>query len=201
MTTSTQAQDGDLLRRLSELQRELAKLRRQVQPERTRASLPAGRFPALTLNIGEELYAVPLEIVREVIRAVWITPVPEVPEALLGAINLRGKIVPVIDARRRVGLPASAVELDTPIAILAPPSGAVGVVVDRVLDLISLDGARLEIATGPLADAQCVAGMVPGPDDEIIQLLDVHRLLEPAYGVELPETLPTRPLEAREVDA
>ncbi|MDF1563351.1 MAG: chemotaxis protein CheW [Deltaproteobacteria bacterium] len=186
----TPPQDQALLRRLAELEDELAKLRRQVQPERTRESLPAGRFSALTLNIGTELYAVPLAMVREVIRAVWITPVPEVSESILGAMNLRGRIIPVIDARKRVGISAPKLDLQTPIAILAPVTGEVGVVVDRVLDLISLDGDRLEVATGPLAAAQCVAAMAPGPDDEIIQILDLYQLLQPTYELELPEELP-----------
>ncbi len=67
-----------------------------------------GKF--LTFTLGNEEYGVPVLKVREIIKVMDITQVPQVPPHVLGVINLRGKVIPVIDLRRKFGFAAT----DTP---------------------------------------------------------------------------------------
>ncbi|MGE5403596.1 MAG: chemotaxis protein CheW, partial [Candidatus Saccharibacteria bacterium] len=62
-----------------------------------------GKF--LTLTLGNEAYGIPILKVREIIGMMGITHVPKMPEFVKGVINLRGKIIPVIDLRLKFGLP------------------------------------------------------------------------------------------------
>src|SRR3954467_1394979 len=64
----------------------------------------AGKY--LTFALGNEEYGVPVLKVREIIKVMDITQVPQVPDYVLGVINLRGKVIPVIDLRRKFGFPA-----------------------------------------------------------------------------------------------
>jgi purine-binding chemotaxis protein CheW len=95
----------------------------------------------LSFQIGSQLYAAPLVQVSEVIRAGELTPVPGAAADLLGIRHLRGRIVPVLDGRLRLGLP------DTPAAdparvrvvMLSHGSHQVGLRVDEVGELLSTD--------------------------------------------------------------
>lgn len=69
------------------------------------AALP-GKY--LVITIGGEAYAIPVTKVRQIVRLLPITPVANMPEHVRGVINLRGKIVPLVDLRRRFGLPTAA---------------------------------------------------------------------------------------------
>ena len=68
------------------------------------ASWLGGKY--LTFTLGNEEYGLPVLKVREIIKVMDITQVPQVPEHVLGVINLRGKVIPVIDLRRKFGFPS-----------------------------------------------------------------------------------------------
>src|ERR1700753_1163841 len=70
--------------------------------DETRGSA-AGKY--LTFVLGGNAYGIPILKVREIIRLLEITPIPRMPDYVRGVINLRGKIVPVIDLRMKLGLP------------------------------------------------------------------------------------------------
>src|SRR6185295_4909403 len=59
----------------------------------------------LTFMLGREEYGLPVLKVREIIKALEVTRVPQVPDHVLGVVNLRGRVIPVIDLRRKFGLP------------------------------------------------------------------------------------------------
>jgi purine-binding chemotaxis protein CheW len=133
----------------------------------------------LSFRIGAQLYAARLAEVSEVIRDQELTPVPGAAADLLGVRHLRGRIVPVMDGRRRLGLPArpEADPLAVRIVMLAHAGQPLGLKVDAVGELIDSHG--LEIAPPPPGrarrDDDPVSGVLPWRDG-FVALLDARRL-------------------------
>ncbi len=132
----------------------------------------------VTFRIARETYALDVLRVREVLRSAEVVPVPGAPDSVLGVINLRGSIVPVVDARHRLGLePAPP---DTPSRVLIMESGwqAVGLRVDSVADVTNVTPDECE-APPPMGhgeQSRCLRGVVRR-DDEFMILVDVDDLL------------------------
>jgi purine-binding chemotaxis protein CheW len=117
--------------------------------EQNEALPPPGKY--LTFALGQEEYGLPVLKVREIIKIMEITAVPQVPAHVKGVINLRGKVIPIIDLRLKFGLPAAEptertciivvdVELDTRRILL-------GIVVDSVSEVLNV--AKDEIEATP----------------------------------------------------
>jgi purine-binding chemotaxis protein CheW len=102
----------------------------------------------LTFTLGNEEYGVPVLKVREIIKVMDITQVPQVPPHVLGVINLRGKVIPVIDLRRKFGFPSLEYSDRTCIVVadvdLAPGTAMMGIVVDSVSDVLSVTDAEID---------------------------------------------------------
>ena len=96
----------------------------------------------LTFRLGDETFALDITRVREVLDLINITKVPRTPEFMLGVINLRGNVVPVIDLRLSLGMPPSAATVDTCIIIVEAQMGAeqllVGVLADAVQEVVEI---------------------------------------------------------------
>jgi Chemotaxis signal transduction protein len=133
----------------------------------------------LSFRIGTQLYAAPLVDVSEVIRDGDITPVPGAAADLLGVRHLRGRIVPVLDGRRRLGLPAlpPVDPVTVRIVMLTHAGQLVGVLVDAVGELLCSDG--IDIAPPPPGRASRPDDPVSGVlswQDGFVALLDVRQL-------------------------
>ena len=114
----------------------------------TRTSPAPGVERLVVLALGGVDYGVRLEDAREVLRMVALVPVPGAPPWMLGIIDLRGRLVPVVDARVRLGATAAEIGLSTPILIVDSSIGLAGLVADAVTGVATLDGS----AVGALAD-------------------------------------------------
>lgn len=90
----------------------------------------------LTFNLDKEIYAFNVHQIREVLDYTSITKVPRTPDFMSGVINLRGRVVPVIDLRIKFGLPAKEVTVDTSIVVIEvvidEEEAVIGVLVDSV---------------------------------------------------------------------
>jgi len=133
----------------------------------------------LSFHIGTQLYAAPLAEVSEVIRAGELTPVPGAAADLLGIRHLRGRIVPVLDGRQRLGLPAhpAADPARVRVVMLAHGGHLVGLRVDEVGELLHTEDA--DIAPPPPDRASRRDDPVSGVlhwRDGFVALLDVRRL-------------------------
>lgn len=133
----------------------------------------------LSFRIGGQLYAAPLAEVDEVIRDGDLTPVPGAATDLLGVRHLRGRIVPVMDGRRRLGLPTlpAADPAMVRVVMLSCAGQQVGLLVDAVGELVCSDD--LEIAPPPAGRASRSDDPVSGVltwQDGFVALLDVRRL-------------------------
>jgi purine-binding chemotaxis protein CheW len=102
----------------------------------------------LTFTLGNEEYGVPVLKVREIIKVMDITQVPQVPEHVLGVINLRGKVIPVIDLRRKFGFPSLEYTERTCIIVadvdLAPVRVMMGIVVDSVSEVLNVTESEID---------------------------------------------------------
>jgi len=113
----------------------------------TGAQTSAGKY--LTFNLQRESYGIDVLVVREIIRLTSITAVPQMPHYVKGVINLRGKIIPVIDLRLRFGF-ADVKDTDQTCIIVVQvklPDGRntqMGVIVDAVEEVINLSASDIE---------------------------------------------------------
>ena len=139
-----------------------------------------GKF--LTFTLGNEEYGVPVLKVREIIKVMDITQVPQVPDYVLGVINLRGKVIPVIDLRRKFGFPATEHTERTCIIVvdvdLASMRVMMGVVVDTVSEVLNVTEAEIEETPefGGRVTTAYLLGLAKVKDSVKI-LLDLDRVL------------------------
>jgi purine-binding chemotaxis protein CheW len=92
----------------------------------------------LVVRVGPGEFALPINHVTEILWMVELTPVPEAPPWLLGMVTVRGDVVPVIDLRTRLGLPAEPVGLSTPLVMLTTPGRHLAVVPDDVREVLTV---------------------------------------------------------------
>jgi purine-binding chemotaxis protein CheW len=104
----------------------------------------------VTLGIGREVFAVPVEAVVEILDLRPVFRIPETPAYLAGLIDVRGRGVPVIDLRTKLGLPAADATESSRILVLevgiAGRSTVLGLIADRVFEVMPLDLRQLEAA-------------------------------------------------------
>jgi purine-binding chemotaxis protein CheW len=111
------------------------------------AAHDAGRVQLCTFRIGGEDYAVDIMRVREIIQPLPITPVPRAPAFVEGVVRLRGEVIPVVDVRKRFGLPASPATRKTKFLVVHVAGRRLGLVVDEVCEVVRL--GREEIRPAP----------------------------------------------------
>ncbi|WP_322978894.1 chemotaxis protein CheW [Pseudomonas sp. C11] len=140
----------------------------------------AGQY--LTFALAQELFAVDIHAVREIIEYGHLTSVPMMPPSILGVINLRGAVVPVIDLGLRFGGSATVIGPRTCIVILeiATEDGlrVIGMVVDAVSEVLELGAEQIEPAPsfGNRIRADFIRGMGK-VNNRLVVLLDVGRVL------------------------
>lgn len=120
----------------------------------------------LTFRMGEETYGVEVIKVREIIRMQLITPVPQMPPYIKGVINLRGKIIPILDLRLRFGLPEAAPTEATCIVVVQGDQADVahsqtGLIVDGVDEVLNISANDIENTPnfGTSIDVEAILGM------------------------------------------
>ena len=141
----------------------------------------AGKY--LTFTLDRESYGIDVLKVREIIRLANITAVPQMPPYVRGVINLRGKIIPVIDLRLRFGFPEAASTDLTCIVVVQvklPDSRAtqMGLVVDGVEEVINIAATDIEETPdfGAQVSTECILGMAK-IKGVVKALLDIDRVL------------------------
>ena len=145
-------------------------------------AMDSGPRQLLTFLLGEESFGVDILRVREIRGWSPVTKIPHSPEEMLGVLNLRGSIVPIIDLRRQFRLARADYDAMTVIIVLTVESSAgrqeVGVVVDGVSEVVDVDVASLRPAPdlGACDFTHFVSGLMPVADRMVI-LLDADRLL------------------------
>ena len=134
-------------------------------------------------RVGRETYGVAITSVLEIVRVPEITAVPDAPEHIEGVINLRGKIVSVIDLRKRFGEKNVLTARPNRILVAESQQRLVGLIVDSASEVLKIAAADVEAAPAVFAATglQCVTG-VGKHQGRIIVLLDMAKLLEHDIG-------------------
>jgi purine-binding chemotaxis protein CheW len=145
----------------------------------------------VTFVLQREEYGVDVRLVQEIIRVTEITPVPRAPEAIRGVINLRGRIIPVVDLKRRLGLGETSVEAKTRIVVVKVRERLMGLLVDAASQVLKVPVSVIEAAPEEVVeiDANQIRGVAKLPGRLII-LMDLNRVLgmEAKEGALLPPT-------------
>lgn len=131
-------------------------------------------------RLDQSSYAVDIAAVREIIRPQPLTVVPHAPPCVLGVINLRSSIVPVLDLRQRCGLPSAEQTRDSRVVVVQVHDRSMGLLVDAVSEVIVLPGDTVEPAAGLVRGAEN-AGLLQGVarlEDRLILLLDLRRAID-----------------------
>ena len=135
----------------------------------------------LTFSLGDETFALDVANVREVLDLSDITKVPRTPDFMRGVINLRGRVVPVVDMRIKLGLPGEEDTVDTCIIVaevdLAGEDTVIGALADSVREVfqISADDIEPPPSIGMQMSTDFIRGMGK-LDDEFVIILDGNRV-------------------------
>src|ERR1700730_13554639 len=136
-------------------------------------SLASGRVEFISFSIGDEQYGVDIMAVREIKGWTEITHLPKQPDYVRGVLNLRGVVVPIIDLRCRFGQGKTEATALHIILVVQAGSRPVGLLADRVLDIVSLDASQIQpvprIARGARVDF--LSGLVT-VDSALIPIID-----------------------------
>lgn len=141
------------------------------------ASQGGDQLQLVTFGLGEEEFAVDILSVQEINRMMPLTRVPQSPPEVEGVINLRGKIIPVVDLRKRFSLPASDRSEQSRIVVVEVTGRVIGFIVDRVSEVLRISSKIVEPAPAMVtgADSDFVAG-VGRLEDRLLILLDLPKL-------------------------
>lgn len=139
-------------------------------------SRAANRVVIVVFTLDEPRYALLLSAVERVVRAVEMTPLPKAPEIVLGIINVQGRIVPVIDVRKRFRLPAREMELEDRFIIASTPRRPVALVVDSVAGVRELADGQMVCVERSLPFAEYLKG-VAKLEDNLVLIHDLDQFL------------------------
>lgn len=138
----------------------------------------------LTVVLDNEAYGIAVIKVREIIRLQKITPVPQLPDFIKGVINLRGRVIPIIDLRVKFGLKAEFAERTCIIVVQVRLAGdqtvQMGLIVDSVEEVVNLPAEDIEPTPefGARADTSYLLGMAK-VKGAVKTLLDIDRVIAP----------------------
>jgi purine-binding chemotaxis protein CheW len=137
-----------------------------------------GTFHLVSFGLAGECYGVPIESVQEIIRATGVTPVPGAPAQVRGVINLRGRIIPVVDLRRRFLLPEQEAHDDQRIMVVELGARRLGMLVDSVSQVLRVPAATVEELPEeavPVGESYLLG--VGKLEDRLVFIIDLERTL------------------------
>lgn len=139
----------------------------------------AKELQVVGLRIGRETFGIPISLVREIVRVPEITAVPNAPNYVEGVINLRGKIISVIDLRKRFGDPNLELTKKTRVVVVELESRTIGLVVNSASEVLKISPSDIEPpgAVFPDGEMDYVTG-VGKLKDRLIILLDLNKVLK-----------------------
>lgn len=132
----------------------------------------------VSFRLGKEQYATNIMCVQEIILKEAITSIPEVPDYICGLINLRGKVIPIVDLRKRLRLEAEKETEHTRIIVVNSKNHTFGIVVDAVNEVLRLENDQIEPPPKGLQslDSTYIDGLVK-MEDTIMILLSIEGIL------------------------
>jgi len=133
----------------------------------------------VSFNIGSEEFGVDILKVQEINRMVEITRVPQAPHYVEGVINLRGKVIPIVDLRKRFNLQMKEYDKNTRIVVVDIDGSIMGMIVDAVSEVLRLPASTIEpppdIVTG--VNSEYIKG-VAKLEDRLLIFLDLSHVID-----------------------
>ena len=126
----------------------------------------------VVFSLGSEEYGLPITAVQEIIRSTRPRTIPSAPPSVRGVINLRGKIIPVVDLKARLRLEGGDAE-ESKIVIVEAGAVTAGLIVDDVDEVLTVEAEALEPA--PTGEIGCISA-VAKVGDRLLVLLDVEAM-------------------------
>ena len=142
----------------------------------------------LLFSLGEEVYGIAIAHVTEIIEMERVTAVPDMPEFVKGVINLRGRVIPVIDMRLRFGMPERAYDDRTCIIIVNMASTSVGFIVDTVAEVHDIRESNIDPAPNFKSEdgrEHYISGLGK-VEDRVTILIDAQKILTGSEFESLP---------------
>ena len=130
----------------------------------------------VTFEVEDKKYALPLSVVDRVIRSVEVTSLPKANSVILGVINIQGKVAPVVNLRKRLGLTIKDIGLNDQFVIARAPKRTVAIVVDSATGLIELN-EEAQVRGSEVSDNPECVNKVLKVKEEMILVLDLENLL------------------------
>jgi purine-binding chemotaxis protein CheW len=144
----------------------------------TETKLISNELQLVVFDLATEYYGVDISDVREIIRMQSITRVPGMPEYLEGVLNLRGKISPVVDLRKRLNLKVTGQTKESRIVVLDIDNRDVGVIVDGVTEVLRIPVSSVEPPAQMLQSGNSIhLKGIAKIQDKLIILLDMSSIL------------------------
>jgi purine-binding chemotaxis protein CheW len=144
-----------------------------VQPSHAAAEL----LQIVTFQVGSEIFGLDILTVHEIIRFQPLTRVPNLPDYVEGVLNLRGKIIPVVGLRQRMGLDRQEPNITTKIVVASVKGAVLGFLVDSVSEVLRISGSTVEPAPRLGEVRQKYVSGVGKLDNRLLLLLDLDELL------------------------
>jgi len=145
-----------------------------------------GKF--LTFFLDDEEYGFEILKVQEIIGMMSVTPVPQTPPFVQGVINLRGKVIPIIDLRLKFAMPAVPQTEETCIIVVRAQGVAMGIVVDKVSEVLDIATEDIDILScGAAVNTDYILGIGKAAS-KVTVLLDIDKVLSTNEVVELRAT-------------
>ena len=148
-------------------------------------------------RIGRETFGVPIDMVHEIVRVPEITTVPEAPEYVEGVINLRGKIVSIVDLRKRFGEKQVTRNKKNRILVVEVDAKMVGLIVDAASEVLKMSHTNVDAPPNVFEEGELnyVTG-VGKLSDRLIILIDLNKILQKGELRRLSEMAETQSLGA-----
>jgi purine-binding chemotaxis protein CheW len=138
-------------------------------------------------KLANEDYGLSISKVQEINRMVEVTKLPQTPDFMEGIINLRGRVIPVVDLRKRFGFSNQERQEDTRIMVVDVSGQTVGLIVDAVHEVVTLKGDCIEPAPQSFAlDTQFVQG-IGKLADRLVIMLDIDQIITSQESILLKE--------------
>jgi len=130
-------------------------------------------------RIGRETFGLPISMVREIIRVPEITAVPNAPDYIEGVINLRGRIIPVVDLRKRFGEKSFEPDKKNRVVVVELERRAIGLIVNSASEVLRIAPSEIEQPHNVFQEGELDyitgVGKLKG---RLVLLLDLHRVLQ-----------------------
>jgi chemotaxis signal transduction protein len=169
----THPRHEDVQSALIRLEKQVLDLQRAVAPRRD--PIPSSPFAVLEVPVDGQAYLIDLDAIREVVQAVWWSPLPESPQWVLGTFRYGPLLLPMIDLGMRLTGRPTRVSVDLTLIILRKPRW-MGLLTEIPRDVLVIDPEAVEPPTPGISQAALLLGSLPEHAETGAHLLSVERL-------------------------